>query len=176
MKSGRINVGRPWSRALTAGVSACLFAFAMLDASAALAAAPWAFILRSEDQGQTAYLWRWEINQELERELANSPLAPRGDLGDRPYWLIRSFEGPQWSFVESMSDLTQLQFSQGTRPGRFYPPHRGRPAVLYGKVLSDEALRLVLGACVLASGPVAATSRDDVFAFRQVCHDQELRD
>ena len=177
MRNGTFTVRRSWSWLLKAVVSACLFAFPILHISSALAAAPWAFILRSEDQVQTAYLWGWENNQELERELGNAPLAPRGDLEDRPFWLVRTFEGPQWSSVKSVSDLTQLQFSQGTRPGRFYPPHRGRPAVLYGKVLSDGALRLVSGACVLASGPAASTTNQDhVFAFRQVCQDQVLRD
>lgn len=169
-----LSVGRTWSWMV---VSACLLTFPLLHVPNASAAAPWAFLFRSEDQVQTAYLWRWEHNLELERELGHAPLATRGDLEDRPFWLVRTFEGAQWSFVRSVSDLTQLQFSQATRPGRFYPPHLGRPAVLYGKVLSDRALRIVSGACVPVSGPVVGTSRGDGFAFRQVCgDDQAVRD
>jgi hypothetical protein len=84
------------------------------------------------------YLVDWQQIQRLMTSLSAAPLAPVADLDGRPYAMVRAYSGPRWSALTTPEALSRLDPKEGSQPGRYYPPHAGRPAVLYGKVVPLE--------------------------------------
>ncbi len=62
--------------------------------------------------------------------------------------MVHAYWGPRWSTVTMPEALSRLDPAEGSQPGRYYPPHAGKPAVLYGKVVSPGIAEILALACV----------------------------
>lgn len=143
-------VSTRWLRTVRLGAVSGIVVYCLrLSASAA---APWVLMLHGGYLTGPRYLVDWQKNQRLMTSLSSAPLAPVADLDGRLYAMVRAYSGPRWSgLVTTLGALSRLDPAEGSQPGRYYPPHAGKPAVLYGKVVPVESAETIALACVIGT-------------------------